>query len=299
MLAVGFHSGWAISKTEAAVYYYDVIKTQYIVHTGVIMYIEFLGAAGSGKTTVANIAIDYIRQRGLNAYSRLDANRLYEERTLAGRLAKVLPRPLRKRTVDRFYADFRNREQRKVEKKFPALMNYVKRSQQERPEEAEVGRRRVLEFYDHMKRQYAVVQALKRPDDILIFEEGFVNRVSQLHISAAEAPDPARVRKYLDLVPQPDHLIYVKVPTDQCIRRMVQRNPVKYADREAYNWLVKYCTNAQKAIRMAFDYLCEKGWRIIELDNSEQSLEAAAAGIQEKMKEILLDHQSQHRPAKS
>lgn len=254
------------------------------------MYIEFLGAAGSGKTTVANIAIEHIRQQGWNAYSRFDANRLYAERTLAGRLSKLLPQPLRKRTVDRFYADFRDREQRKVERKFHDLMDYVKRSQQARPEAAEVGRRRVLEYYDHMKRQYAVIHALKRPEDIVIFEEGFVNRVSQLHISAAESPDPIGVKKYLDLVPKPDHLIYVKVPTDQCIRRMAQRNPVKYADPEAYNWLVRYCTNAQQAIQLAYEYLCEKGWDVIELDNSEHSLEAAAAGIQEKMKEILLEH---------
>ena len=168
------------------------------------MIIEFIGAPGAGKTTLMPTVMDFFQEQGLKAYTVVDAARPFAQRTLLGKGIALAPATLRRPLLWQVFYRLSAWRRWHFRREHGRLMDHVLNSQVGRPAEADVEKRKVLYWFDHLTGYYEFLRAYARPDEVLVLDEGFVHRVVQLFSSSVEAPNQAQIVAYLDLVPRPD-----------------------------------------------------------------------------------------------
>ncbi len=248
------------------------------------MIIEFIGPPGAGKTTFLSTVIDYFHERDLQAYTVVDAARPFAGRTVGGKLIRHLApaewqRPLlwRQFYLQSWFYRF------KFMAHHPRLVREVFASQKQRPAEAGVRERKVLPWFFHLLGSYEFLKAQARRDEVLLFDEGFVHRVVQHFASAVETPQKAPVLAYLDLLPQPDLVIFVQAPWEVCERRIYNRGLWQRFQEKEPAEITQFVINAHQIVGWAVEHIKQRGWTMIEVDNGGDNLDVTRAALRCQM----------------
>lgn len=250
------------------------------------MIIELIGTPGSGKTTIMQAVIEHFRGRGVDAYSRRDIHRVYRSRSPARRLVRWAPGHLQERIFLRLASFHRTLEWQKHLLTLAPLIRHVQETQQNRPVEAGVDARNILPSFRRSVESYGLLKTHRRPSDVLVFDEGFVHRVVALYVSPVEMPDPARVKTYLNLVPPADYVIHIQSPPEECMRRRIQRGLTGYLATLDEESLARFFAHAHATITLTVDHLRQKGWTVLEIDNSDGRSAQAAEELERMLEKI-------------
>ena len=162
------------------------------------MIVEFLGNSGAGKSTLIPILIQLLRDDGLTAISVTEAIHHYMRQTLLGRaLCRLMPKSLQGPILWRVFSYVtRNLYIAKFTIRHPQFVRYVLSSQ--------LGRQipwrhrwLILLLFFQMAGEYHFLKSHSRPNEIIIFDEGFVHRAVHMFVSVPEQINPDQVIEYL------------------------------------------------------------------------------------------------------
>ncbi len=251
--------------------------------------VEFIGAPGAGKTVLMPVVGAHFDRLGFQALSVLEAARPFAARTRIGKAVQSLApgRPRRFLLWQVFYL-FSFLHRQNFRRRNPALIGGTLAFQRQRPITA-ADRHHVLRWFIHLTGTYEFLSAYSRQDEVLVFDEGFVHRVVQLFASENEQPDPARVAAYLDLIPQPDLVIFPSASSATCERRVFERGVwerFRVKERDATS---RFIANAHRVVTFAVGYIRSKGWTVIEVDNDNREISASLAALQENLEALETD----------
>ena len=249
-----------------------------------LLVVEFLGTPGAGKTTLLKATRAIFEERGLHAYSVVDAARPFAQRTFSGKLINRLsPARYRKQLLWQVFYYTSLVDRRRFMRRHKRLVRYVSSSLKHRPAEAAIRERRVLYWFHHLMGYYEFLVRHGRPGEVLIWDDGFVHRAVHLHASTVEIPDPADIRAYLDLIPQPDMVIVPCTPLEICEERIRQRGIWKHFRNKSQAELRQYLSHSGQVVNEAVDHLKAKGWKVIEVDNGSDNLAITHEELKKKL----------------
>ena len=251
------------------------------------MIIEFIGVPGAGKTTLMPSVIEFFQERGIDTFTVVQAARLFAQRTVTGKVIQALtPASLRQPLLWQVFYRFSVLRRRQFRQEHPQLMQFLLASQANRPLAADVQQRKVLYWFDHLTGYYTFLQAYARPDEALVLDEGFVHRVVQLFSSSVEEPNREEIATYLDLVPRPDLVIFAQAPRDICEQRIYERGLWERARHKDAAEISQFVANAHLAVNLAAEYMRQKGWTMIAVDNGRDDLLAVQAELRHQLAKV-------------
>ena len=252
------------------------------------MFIEFLGVPGSGKTTLTPVVAHHLRDRGLTAMTGTEAGRPFARRTLWGRMiSTAIRQPDLQRSalwLTFVYASIPHRLGFAVENY--QFVRYTIKSQLGRPLPRQ-HLRLIRQHFARMMGDYQFLKRYMRPDEILIFDEGFLQRVIHLYVSDREEPDAASILRYLELAPQSALAVLVYVPLNTCLERIYARGLRGRLSGKSEEEVAQFVANAELAVQISAHYLQRMGWAIIEVDNAGD-LDASQVSLCEQLDKLPL-----------
>ena len=154
-------------------------------------------------------------------------------------------------------------------------------SQRRRPKSADIRQRKVLYWFFRTVGYYEFLKSRTTPSEALIFDEGFVHRVVQLNASGVEEPDPVQILAYVDLLPQPDMVIFVRAPHPVCEQRIYRRGLWSRFQHKDPAEISQFVANACSIVNLTVEHLKNKHWVVVEVDNSVDDLAASKAELRE------------------
>ena len=249
------------------------------------MIIEFIGAPGSGKTTLVPTLRDYLIEKGYQAYPVLEAARPFAQKTIPGKLAGTLfPGRLRRAALWQIFYLFSFRQRSAFARDNRALMEAVLPYQSNRP----LSKRdldHVLRWFIHLTGYYQFFTSNMDEGESVIFDEGFVNRVVQLFSSENESPNFDAVAEYLDLIPQPDLVVFVSAPREVCEQRVHSRGLWdRFQEKDPLD-TKKYLSNSWAIVNFSVDCLRQRKWKLIEFQNNSQDIHIAQNSFKKLLSE--------------
>jgi thymidylate kinase len=235
-----------------------------------IVIIEFIGAPGAGKTTLLPTVIECLRERGIRAFTVVDAARPLVQRTRVGRVVHHLaPASLRRPLLWRVFLACSMVYRLRFCAEHPRLVWLVWWSQMRRPRAADVRERKVLHWYFRFVGYYAFLRAHLQPDEALIVDEGFAHRVVQLFASGVEAPDPQQIAAYVDLAPPPDLLVHVQASPQLCEERIHRRGLWERFQGKDPAEIGQFVANAHTTVQLTVEQSQRRNWCMIQVDNGD------------------------------
>jgi hypothetical protein len=126
-----------------------------------------------------------------------------------------------------------------------------------------------------------------RPDEIIVFDEGFSHRVTHLYVSELEEPDPACIVEYLKLLPRIDLVILVKASLSTCVERIYTRGLTGRLSGKSRQDVNRFIASAEQVVNIASHYLKNTGREMIEIENSGD-LKACAADLRNSLEKSSL-----------
>ena len=158
------------------------------------MVIEFIGTPGSGKTTLLPEIKRFFEEQGLRPHTVVEAARPFALRTrLGGIIARLTPRQYHRQILWQVFSLFNLIFRVIFIVRRPALVYQVYKSQMQRPNQADLRRQRNIHWFDYLIGSYGFLNWQAKPDEVLIFDEGFVHRVVQFNASDCEEPNRKRI----------------------------------------------------------------------------------------------------------
>jgi thymidylate kinase len=251
------------------------------------MIVEFIGTPGSGKTTMVPVVQEYLSRKGFRAYSILEAARPFAQRTMLGKVVgKVFPGKLRSLALWKtFYiASHLNRAQ--FSRKNNEFIRDVRQHQEARPI-SKADRRHVLRWFIHLTGYYEFFNKKIKPDEVLIYDEGFVHRVVQMFASEFEEPDYPKVSKYLDSIPKPDLVVFTETPVETCIERVFSRGVWERFEKRDLEDTRRFIRNASEIVGFSVRYIRELGWKVVEIHNGAEDVTASKKKLQQLLSEQM------------
>ena len=252
------------------------------------MIIELVGAPGAGKTTLLPAVCEFFQERHLTAFTIVQAARPLTRRTVLGKVISGLTPPTWRRAVlwQLFYR-LGSLYQLKFMARHPRLAWQVFHSQNRRPTAADVRQRQVRHWYFRLAGEYEFLKRQLRPNELLVLDEGFVHRVVQLFASSAERPNSAQIAAYIDLLPQPDLVIFIQAPAEICQRRIYARGLWPRAHQKSPAEIAQFVANAHCAVNLAVAQAQRKGWPLVNLPNGGSDLAAAQAELHHQLAQVV------------
>ena len=252
------------------------------------MIVEFIGTPGAGKSTLLPVVRTCLRERGAEAYEPVEAARAFARRTVAGQVVSHLaPRAWRSPLLWQLYYHLSSLYGCGFLAQRAGLTWHVLDSQRSRPRAAQGRARRVLYWFFRNAGSYEFLRVHRRPDEALLFDEGFVHRVVQLYASAAQDPDRAQIAAYIDLLPEPDLVIHVRAPKEVCLRRIYARGLWELYRGRDLAYVSQFVENAWRVVEMTVAHLKKRGWSLIEVDNGRDDLVAVESDLRSKLACVL------------
>jgi hypothetical protein len=232
--------------------------------------IELVGAPGAGKTTLLPAVLEACRAQGLRPFTVVEAARVLAARTVPGRVAtQLLPAAVRRAALWRIFLMSSALHALRFVVKRPKLAWYVLVSQRGRPAEADVRERRVLYWYVRLMGSYEFLSSRARVGEVLVFDEGFVHRVVQLHASSMERPEPSRIDSYVQVIPRPYLVIHVAAPVAVCEQRVRTRGAWTRFHGRHPGELGRFIANAHRVTDLVVSSVRKASWPVVEIDNGE------------------------------
>ena len=243
-----------------------------MIHTGSV--VELAGPPGAGKTTVLPAVADVLRRRGLVPRTPVEAARDLAARGPVGSLAALLPPTLRGRVLWGIYV---------VEASALGWWRVLRRSglrsvvrdQRKRPTTAMVAERRIVKWFIRHVGTDALFRRRARTAEVLIVDEGYLHRAVQLFTSPGERATTAVVASYLTSIPPPALAVLVDAPPDVCTRRVAGRGVWPAFTGRTEDEVAAFVENAAITTGVVAEAWAALGNRIVTVDNSGSSLDAA------------------------
>lgn len=230
------------------------------------MFIELLGAPGTGKTTLKPIVIQFLRERGLKVYTIDDAIPVFAKRTLWGKIASsLIPPSWWKATSWRVYSRIRLWYRARFAYENRVFWRFVAELQRNRPISRE-HQRLIRRYFDDIMAYYHFTKTYKQPFEILVLDEGFTHRVTHI-VSELESPDLNHIIQYLKFMPKPNIFIFVRASIDTCVERVRTRGLRGRLTSKGKQDVTQFIMNAEHALDISIRYLKSTGERIIEVNN--------------------------------
>lgn len=232
------------------------------------MIVELIGTPGSGKTTMIPVIANLFSEHAYLARTIVKAARPVVSRTFSGRIvSKIFPPSLRDPLLWQlfYYQSYISRNQ--FSKEHPELVSFVRKWQFSREistEEIEHN----LYWWFHLTGYYQFLKHRLLPREVLLLDEGFIHRVVQLNASDHETLDIDRLNKYINLVPRPDLVVFVKAPADECEKRVFERGLWTRFQHKSRQQVSQYISNSHLVVNTAIDIINEMDWEVVEIDNS-------------------------------
>jgi thymidylate kinase len=229
------------------------------------MIVEFVGAPGTGKSTLAVAAREILHDYGLKAMLMREAGLQCFQRSFLGWLIySVAPLRWQERLshgiLRRLLFLYKLKFAAKNRKLTRQLLGVLVRRQLSGQD-----KRKVLHFFFRDAGYYQFLHRRMRPNEALIFTEGLVHRATSLYASPFEEPDAAEILNYVHLLPQSELVIWIQAPLDVCVKRVILRGAdIRYVGEQ----LTPFVTNSAKAIEVAMQGIREMGWRTVQLSNN-------------------------------
>jgi thymidylate kinase len=251
------------------------------------MFIEFLGVPGSGKTTLTPVIAEHLRDRGLKARTMVEAGRPFASRTLLGRLISTTVRqPYLQRSalwLTFVYASMAHRVGFVLENH--RFVRHAIKSQLGRP----LPRRHLRSIRQHFVRMmgyYQFLQGHRQADEIVVFDEGFLHRVTHLYGSEQEEADVVNIVRYLELAPKSALAVLVYAPPGTCLERIYARGLRGRLHGKSEEEVARFVANVERVVQISVRHLGRMEWATIEVDNSGD-LQASQASLCEQLDRFL------------
>jgi len=245
------------------------------------MIIELVGCPGSGKTTLIPTVVEVCGRRGIVAQHVNDAARPFTRRTLPGRLLRAVPAGDNEpRICWGLYVAYRGWYAAVFAARNPRLVRHLWRTQRARPSSADARERRVLHWYLRMMGAREFLQRHAYEHEAIVFDEGFVHRVVQLHASSVESPRTQMIAQYAALIPRPDLIINVQAPPHICAERISHRGVWSRLVRRDASELTRFVDNAHRAVSVMVDEIRRRGWTIVDIDNADDEPSSARRALE-------------------
>lgn len=256
------------------------------------MIIEFIGAPGAGKTTLLPAVARFFEPHAYRAYTVVQAARPFACRTRSGKLVrKLAPTAWRQPLLWRAFYLQSMAERLRFMALHPQLIAQIMRSQRGRPARAHVRQRAVLPWLFRHMGYYEFLRRHIQPNEVLLFDEGFIHRVVQLFTSSVEKPTSAAIAAYIDLLPQPDLVIYVQASTAVCEQRIYERGLWPHAQQQAPAEISQFVQHAHEAAALAVTQARHREWQVLEVANDGVDLTAVQANLWQQLSHIHLENQ--------
>ena len=237
------------------------------------MIIEFIGAPGAGKTTLVPALTGFFAEQGIRAFTVVDAARPCASRTIAGKAVNQLaPIALRRPLLWQLFYYYSVLYRLKFIALHPRLMWQVIRSQRKRPTAAETRRRKVSYWFYRLIGYYEFLKVYSRPDEVLVFDEGFLHRVVQLFSSHVEKPSAQQIEAYVNLLPRPDLVIFIRAPREVCEQRLYSRGLWARLQEKDPAEVKQFVSNAHLAVNLAVAHAKNQGWTVVDVNNEQSEL---------------------------
>lgn len=235
--------------------------------------IEFIGAPGSGKTTLSNELISLLRQSGVSAGSIIDVARDHARRTILGRAVAWLAPPSLRRPLlwQVFYLLSIVHIVGFAREHLPLVLRVLRTQLQRKVPLA--TKRRALFWFAHLIGRYRFLQTTGVDGELIVVDDGFLHRSVHFYASYLEEPDPGSVARYVDLLPAPALVISVVVGDPVCERRIYQRGVWAHWSHLHPSHITSYVRNAQEVVQMTVTRARARGWTITEISNDARPLE--------------------------
>lgn len=254
------------------------------------MFIEFMGAPGTGKTTLTPIVIQSLGEQGLRALTIADAVPLYATRTPWGKIiSATIPRSSAKSVLWRICCHSSFLYRSKFAIRHYAFWRYVVKLQRGRPIPRQ-HQRLIRCYFDRMMGHYQFLKCHIQPDEILVLDEGFAHRVTHF-VSELEQPHPDMIMRYVTLMPKSDLVILVRAPVGTCVQRLCARALRGRLSGRNRREVGQFVANAEKAIDISAHYLRYMGREIVEVDN-DGDLDACVTRLHDGLQDFLKDRES-------
>jgi thymidylate kinase len=253
------------------------------------MVIELIGTPGAGKTTLVPAIQEHLRENdGIQAYTVVEASRIFASRTVVGRIVtRMAPQILHRALLWQIFIFHSFIHRCKFSAKHSRLVKQVLQSQLRRPQAAGVRKRRVLKWFFHLAGCYEFITSRACPFEAFVLDEGFVHRVVQMNASVVEKPDLATITAYVDLLPRPDIVIVPLAPVHVCEQRVIKRGVWRQFQDKSPEEISIYLSNSYQVVQMTTDYLKHKGWTVIEVNNGGNDLTDSFLELKNELAKLL------------
>jgi len=249
------------------------------------MLIEFLGAPGTGKTTLASMVTHFLQEQGLSALTIGDAVPLCAARTLWGKaMSSVMSHSWQSSAWWRVYSYTSSCYRIQFAVENYAFWRYVVKLQRGRiiPREHQ----RLIRWYlNRMMGLYQFCKCHLQPDEILILDEGFAHRVTHF-VSDVEQPDPGAIMRYVELMPRTDISVRVRAPVNTCVERIWVRGLGGRLGGKSKQEVTRFVANSAQAIDISARHLRLMGRDVVEIDN-DGNLNVCVTSLETQLKEIV------------
>lgn len=247
------------------------------------MIVEFIGTPGAGKTTLLPIVADFFKAQGYDAYSVVEAARPFAARTIWGKaVCKLLPTRWHRPLLWQVFYHLSKLYRLQFFLQNPQLMWMVVRFQHQRPLD-KTDRQHVLHWFYHQVGSYTFLKTHARPDEVLLFDEGFIHRVVQHYASEMEEPDLKHMLAYIELLPRPDLVIHPIAAETVCEERVYERGLWQRFQHKSAADISSYISHAHAVVQEAVQQIKQRGWMIIEVHNDGVPAADAATELRRKL----------------
>lgn len=242
------------------------------------MHIEFMGLPGSGKSTIRKDLLISLKKIEKEKY--ISSEEAFH-RTSKQHIEKIFRYPLNM-LPNKLSVKLANKLRNRNWMQHDAQNNFIAKSGKSL--EAFFGsavfgsmsikeRKNVVGSYLEMGSLWECICGESNKEKIVLFEEGFVQKSLMFVTTSGEAlAEENEVRCYLDNIPMPEIIIYVKVDVDTCHDRMMGRPDgltarLSNADSNAIS---SFLERTQSHLELIADWIGEnhKG-KIVSIDNNE------------------------------
>ena len=247
------------------------------------MHVEFIGLPGSGKTTSRRRLVSGFTCAGESRY--FSSEHAYLD-VAKNKIDPVFRLPLkilpRKQAID-LCMRLSHRSVRQEEAKTEFLANYgaalcAFMGSETCREMSEVDRNRVIGSFLVSGAFWQFINVPQMSDKVVLFEEGLVQK-SFMFVDRVQsrATDQSRVFEYLENIPRPDLVVYVRASIDEAAQRMMSRpegltDRLKQADEATIR---KFLESAQAHLDLISSWLAEhRPGVLVELENYDGAPDA-------------------------
>ena len=234
--------------------------------------VEFVGTPGAGKTTLSIELVDLLQERGIEAATIIGAARAHAGRTLVGRvIVRLAPSSLRRALLWQVFYLLSMLHVLGFGRDHPLLSRQIMRTQLGRSIPP-VERRHVLFWFFQLAGRVRFLTATSQAREALVIDDGFLHRSVHLHASHLEDPDADQVIAYVDLLPQPDLVVFTVADKEVCEQRIRARGVWPHRRHLNEAALSRYLGNAEKVAGVAARRARERGWTVVEIENGDREL---------------------------